>query len=88
MRNSTHDVILQDSTGIQLIMSIQNNMYDFNAFQRHFPFIDRMESRYNRVPMTNSRTMRDKLREQVLEKLKEESALGPMNAFNSCKLSD
>ena len=54
----------------------------------HFPFIDSMESRYNRVPMTNSHTMRDKLREQGLEKLKEESALGPMNAFNSCKLSD
>ena len=54
----------------------------------HFPFIDRMESRYNRVLMTNSHTMRDKLREQGLEKLKEESVLGPMNAFNSCKLSD
>ena len=53
----------------------------------HFPFLDRMESRYNRVPMTNSRSMRDKLREQGLEKLKEESALRPMNAFNSCKLS-
>ena len=50
----------------------------------HFPFVERMESRYNRVLMTNSHTMRDKLREQGLEKLKEESALGPMNAFNSC----
>ena len=54
----------------------------------HFPFVDRIESRYNRVPMTNSRTMRDKLREQGLEKLKEESVLRPMNAFNSCTLSD
>ena len=54
----------------------------------HFPFLDRMESRYNRVPTTNSRSMRDKLQDQGLEKLKEESALGPMNAFNSCKLSD
>ena len=42
----------------------------------HFPFLDRMESRYNRVPTTNSRSMRDKLREQGLEKLKEESAQG------------
>ena len=54
----------------------------------HFPFVDRMESRYNRVLTTNSCTMRDKLREQGLEKLKEESALGPLNTFNSCKLSD
>ena len=45
----------------------------------HFPFVDKMESRYNRVLMTNSCAMGDKLREQGLEKLKEESAFGPMN---------
>ena len=51
-----------------------------------FLFLQRMSDRYNRVPKSaTSQQMRDKLRDQGLDKLLEDSAGGPMNAFNSCK---
>ena len=51
-----------------------------------FPFLKRMADRYNRVPKSaTSRQLRDKLRDQGLDKLLEDSASGPMKGFNSCK---
>ena len=45
-----------------------------------------MSDRYNRVPRSaTARQLRDKLKEEGLDKLLEDSAAGPMNAFNSCK---
>ena len=51
-----------------------------------FPFLKRMADHYNRVPKSaTSRQLRDKLRDQGLDKLLEDSASGPMKGFNSCK---
>ena len=50
-----------------------------------YPFLQRMADRYNKVPTSSSRVMRDKLKEQGLNKLLEDSAGGPMKGFNSCK---
>ena len=51
-----------------------------------FPFLKRMADRYNRVPKSaTSRQLRDKLRDQGLDKLLKDSASGPMKGFNSCK---
>ena len=52
-----------------------------------FPFLDRMEARYHRVPTAKkSRMMRQKLHDEGLEKLPLDSQIGPLNAFNFCKL--
>ena len=52
-----------------------------------FPFLDRMEARYHRVPTAKkSRAMRQKIHDEGLEKLVLDSQIGPLNAFNSCKL--
>ena len=52
-----------------------------------FPFLDRMEARYHRLPTAKkSRTMQQRLCDEGLEKLVADSQIGPMNAFNSCKL--
>ena len=52
-----------------------------------FPFLDRMEARYHRVPTAKkSRAMQQKIHDEGLEKLASDSERGPLNAFNSCKL--
>ena len=52
-----------------------------------FPFLQRMEARYHRVPTAKkSRAMRQKIHDEGLEKLALDSERGPLNAFNSCKL--
>ena len=50
-----------------------------------FPFLDRMEARYHRVPTAKKlRAMRQKIHNEGLEKLALDSQRGPLNAFNSC----
>ena len=52
-----------------------------------YPFLDRMEARYHRVPTAKKlRTMLQKLCDEGLEKLALDSQIGPLNGFNSCKL--
>ena len=52
-----------------------------------YPFLDRMEARYHRVPTAKkSRTMQQKLHDEGLEKLVLDSQRGPLNGFNFCKL--
>ena len=53
----------------------------------YFPFIDWMESRYNRVSANqSSRELKKKLRINGLEKMREESTGGPLHAYQSRKL--
>ena len=52
-----------------------------------FPFLDRMEARYHRVPTAKKlRVMWQKIHNEGLEKLASDSESGPLNTFNSCKL--
>ena len=53
-----------------------------------YPFLDRMEARYHRVPTAkNSRTMSTETScDEGFEKLALDSQIGPLNTLNSCKL--